>query len=291
MARSAEAPAGSDVDIESTLLTSLSETPYGCSSLVPLKAGVANTSYRGRLQCPLANGSETIVVKHYRTLADVENAILLPQSRARIESGFLDTMKDTCFTVSNVSLRTPRHFHFDPETETEVMEDITQCDTLRDYLLSDAGRNISSATAASIGECIGGWLADFHARDWSHLDEVFSAALHRNSAILSSLHHHILEHVLATFDDPAVREGAHEAIKVLDEARPVVNHGDFTTRKYVQHLIQLPLCTVVAPQPLITKYQHFDQATFAIGSVPRKSEPDCPGCCRLGGMRAQLSDT
>jgi hypothetical protein len=43
---------------------SLRDTTYACTSLVKLSGGTANFVYRGMLETPLEDGSETIVIKH-----------------------------------------------------------------------------------------------------------------------------------------------------------------------------------------------------------------------------------
>lgn len=133
----------------------------------------------------------------------------------------------------DASIRPPRHYYFDPQTNTQVMEDIPHCERLRDYLLSAASKDIHPATATSVGETLGVWLASFHSQDWSHIEKRLPAALEANKCLWRNVHDSMYEYILSLYDDPTIREGAQQTLARVNAKRSAAIHADFSTKKCV----------------------------------------------------------
>lgn len=93
-----------------------------------------------------------ISVQHY------ENAIL----RA-LDGGLLS------YSQENITIKTPQVFHFDRETNTQIMEDLPNSLDLKHYLLSELAPDVSASSARSLGCSLGSWLRSFH--EWGTKEE------------------------------------------------------------------------------------------------------------------------
>jgi 5-methylthioribose kinase len=62
----------------------------------------------------------------------------------------------------NITIKTPRVFHFDRETNIQIMEDLPNSLDLKHFLLSELAQDLSEPSARSLGCSLGSWLRSFH---------------------------------------------------------------------------------------------------------------------------------
>jgi len=63
-----------------------------------------------------------------------------------------------------LTVRTPRLYHYDQQTYTQVMEHLADSKDLKSWLLSEeGGKSVSRASATAIGHALGAWIGAFHA--------------------------------------------------------------------------------------------------------------------------------
>lgn len=65
--------------------------------------------------------------------------------------------------VDTISVRTPRLYHFDQNTSTQIMEDLTDTIDLKTVLeLPEVSEVLPSSRSMAIGHALGAWLRWFH---------------------------------------------------------------------------------------------------------------------------------
>ncbi|KAL5361535.1 kinase-like domain-containing protein [Aspergillus floccosus] len=217
-------------EIESEVTKCLSSTPYKCLSLKQLGGGIGNFTYRGFLHSQLSDNQKSVIVKHGRRY-DLTRTILMPVARCAAETASLQLMHGSSFKHANLSIRTPGHLYLDTQTRTQVIEDIPDCETLRDYLLSNAAQAIPSTRASTIGQGLGLWLSELHALDWSQIDEKVKMALDDNEAGIKEGMKMAFDLAIDAFsDDPLARECVVQIFGPDNPRNRGMIHGDFTTR-------------------------------------------------------------
>ncbi|OGM43177.1 hypothetical protein ABOM_008857 [Aspergillus bombycis] len=214
-------------EIESRAMQSLSQTPFRCLSLKQLSGGLGNFTFRGSLYSPLPDNRTSVIVKHCQQY-DRTGTLDLPIARCVAEAVSLGIMRGSFFKHADVSIRPPDHLYLDTYTNLQVIEDIPNCKTLRDYL--DCNKDIPYSTARTIGQGLGLWLLEFHSRDWSHINEEETAVLYENKAAVESSKMPF-EYAMSLFDDDSLaRESVLKAFAQDYPSRLTIIHGDFTTR-------------------------------------------------------------
>lgn len=164
----------------SKLLQQLSQTRYACSSLsLPLGSRDGNLVYRGILATPVHIGQDdaaavvkSIIIKHsFATDSSSE-----PKNKI-FEEVLLNVLTDflpSTGTSSTVVVRTPRLYHHDLATNTQIIEDFVNATDLKSILFSTNAHNLllrptspglSNSSSSSIGYNLGSWLRAFHT--WS----------------------------------------------------------------------------------------------------------------------------
>ncbi|KAE8150745.1 kinase-like domain-containing protein [Aspergillus avenaceus] len=163
------------------ILAELSATPYACSSVEQLSGGTANFVFRGTLLRPLEDGTETVVIKHTEDYVASNREFKLSAERCLIEKSILNSLNNfpgTEFTsdedtTKQFTARTPRHFYFNPSTNTQVMENLPDAVDLKSFFVSHvANQNVPREWAVSLGRTLGRWLASFHSwtKETSQMD-------------------------------------------------------------------------------------------------------------------------
>lgn len=67
------------------------------------------------------------------------------------------------FTTDHISVKTPRIYLFNRDTNTQIHEDFPSALDLKSFLVSPtANRDLSQPFATSIGYALGSWLRTFH---------------------------------------------------------------------------------------------------------------------------------
>jgi hypothetical protein len=73
----------------------------------------------------------------------------------------LDTFRPPL--VENFSIRTPRLYHFDRETDTQVLEDLTDTIDVKTVLQSpERSTVLPPSISTALGHAMGAWLRSFH---------------------------------------------------------------------------------------------------------------------------------
>ncbi|KAH8688787.1 kinase-like domain-containing protein [Talaromyces proteolyticus] len=146
------------------LTRALSHTPYICSSLTHLSGGTANFLFRGILTHPLADGTQTVVVKHSKEFVAVNRNFSLEVSRCLFEETMLnalDGLPNT--TTENITIQTPHLYEFDRKQNTQILEDLSDTIDLKTVLVSaEAGVVLPQSISTAIGCAVGVWLRAFH---------------------------------------------------------------------------------------------------------------------------------
>ncbi|KAL4885876.1 kinase-like domain-containing protein [Aspergillus karnatakaensis] len=162
-----------DKKIEDAVAQELSNSPYACSSLTQLSGGTANFVYRGVLSQPLPDGTTTVIVKHTEDYVASNKEFKLSAKRCLAEESTLRALNSMqSITTTNdtptgqkyqITVKTPQLYHFNEETNTQVMEDLPSAVDLKTFLLTpEIAQNISEEWTKSIGRTLGAWLRSFH---------------------------------------------------------------------------------------------------------------------------------
>uniref|UniRef100_A0A093VRL3 Choline kinase alpha n=1 Tax=Talaromyces marneffei PM1 TaxID=1077442 RepID=A0A093VRL3_TALMA len=169
-----------DADIEASVFSQLASTKYACSSLTRLNGGTANFVYRGVLSNPESIGTTeqekaNVIIKHTKDFVALNREFKLDGERCVFEALVLKGLNDFSSAreplVPPITVKTPRLYDFDPETHTQIMEDLPESSDLKTFLLSPPGMHIDKPAARAIGHALGSWLGSFHA--WiSHNEQI-----------------------------------------------------------------------------------------------------------------------
>ncbi|KAL2813527.1 kinase-like domain-containing protein [Aspergillus granulosus] len=163
----------SDQEVKEVVSKELSDSPYSCSTLTQLSGGTANFVYRGVLSEPLQDGTTTVIVKHAEDYIASNRDFKLSAQRCVVEESALRGLGafhsiTTTNTSSDgqkyqITVKTPGLFHFNPSTNTQVMEDLPGALDLKTFFLSPAvSTTISKEWTLAIGRTLGIWLRSFH---------------------------------------------------------------------------------------------------------------------------------
>lgn len=238
----------------------LAKTSFGCSSLSRLSGGTANFVYRG---IPLSGNPESIIIKHTKNYLssnasfklDAErcvsahqprenNQVLIPKQH--FEGAILKALDgfESPKSSEKITIKTPRLFHFNKETNTQILEDLPDSVDLKHYLISEVSRDMSKTSARALGHSLGSWLRSFHS--WaSRPEQAETREILSKNQVLKDLKFYInytwLLDTIGNF--PAILEDSREIFeKVRDSAAEELKrteyddeynviHGDFWTGK------------------------------------------------------------
>lgn len=142
----------------------------------------------------------------------------------------LQRLGGPCFqpaTYRQVSVRSPRLYHFDLPTNTQIMEDIVSSERLR-----DVARHMSPPKATDVGEALGTWLAGFHRWSLSQVNAELLEMLQSNAMIDEMIHQGLDEKILAYCGSTELRDTAQKQLMLADGKGRGVIYGDLTTKKY-----------------------------------------------------------
>ena len=235
--------------IPTRLLQQLSQTPYACSLLSPpLSSRPGNLVYRGILARPIRteDGATTnsVIIKH--------STDAVPKI---FEELLLNTLANYPPSTATATVKPPRLYLYDRETNTQVLEDFPNTDGFRAMLFSaDAYNLLPSPSTAAIGRHLGFWLRSFHT--WASAPEqaALRAQMWQNDIMRKTKFLFTYDSVLKVLENyPELLESCK---KTLDTIRDVIAkeferpsteegdgygllHGDFWSGKYVITLIPL----------------------------------------------------
>ncbi|KAK7953591.1 hypothetical protein PG996_014483 [Apiospora saccharicola] len=250
------AAAQPQAEIQSKVLRSLEGTPFAAKSLVPLSGGTANFIYLADLAQP-HDGVAQVLVKHGEGFLASNPGFQLPTSRCVthrrcLSSGSLFALGEFFHTPSNDGynyvVRTPKHYPFPQDPNTQIQEYLPNGTNLKAYALEHWSASPAAeltdvrqqAQAKQLGLSLGQWLRAFHdySSELHRRDEMRSAVA--ANGVMQGLKHtinfqwlldrvaqfpDILTETVPVFEE--VKEMA--AAELRDENRLQVIHGDFWT--------------------------------------------------------------
>ncbi|EWZ45930.1 kinase-like domain-containing protein [Fusarium oxysporum Fo47] len=161
-------------DFDSKVQKALKGTKFQVSKLEKITGGSVNWIYKAELVRPLYNGEEEVLVKHGEPYMASKPEFALPALRSTIEieslkilsavSSFSNQPSDT----HNFVVRTPKFYHFDQDSSTQVLEFLSDGIHLKDYAIKNYGPPTPESfqpQCHELGKALGSWLRDFVA--WS----------------------------------------------------------------------------------------------------------------------------
>ncbi|KAJ5752205.1 hypothetical protein N7520_009122 [Penicillium odoratum] len=225
-------------DVRDQIAKELSQTPFACPSLTRLSGGTANFVYRGTP----ASSPDSIIIKHTKDHVASNPNFKLDTKRCHFEEAILQALDGLpSHLQGNFTVKTPRVFYFNKETNTQVLEDLPKSLDLKNFLLSDLAKGASEAMGRSLGRSLGTWLRSFH--DWADKPEQKEcrSLLAQNQA-MKTLKFHVnyallvdtiaqfpalLEQSRSVFED--VKSLAERDMNNKDQGGCGIIHGDFWT--------------------------------------------------------------
>ncbi|KAF9885551.1 hypothetical protein FE257_012757 [Aspergillus nanangensis] len=215
-------------NIEADIIEALSRTRYACSTIKRLSGGYVNFTYRGTILCPLSDGSTSVIVKHGEEYSTELRGFSASTIRCEAEQSIIRRVNQIWLQnviYDSLSIRIPRLYHFFPQSNTQIMEDITESKTLHGGL-----QFLSAPTAASIGQSLGAWIASFHSWARSHTDPSFSSVLGNNGELYEKQVRRMCINLSSECENKRVVEYYRDRLLEIDKEDVGVVHGDFTSR-------------------------------------------------------------
>ncbi|KAI9376682.1 kinase-like domain-containing protein [Aspergillus egyptiacus] len=256
-----------DTKITDAVAQELSSTPYACTSLERLSGGTANFVYRGILSQPLNDGTKTVLIKHAEDYIATNKDFKLSAKRCWVEESALRALNSMhSVTTTNegsggqtyqVTVKTPQLYHFNPETNTQVMEDLAGAVDLKTFLRSPrASSHISEGWTRSIGRTVGIWLRSFHFWSADAAQKAVAVQFEKNQdgkKLKFSINYDSLLAMIDTYPDilegsrPVFEKVRDFAAAELNEAGPTFGpiHGDFWSGN-----VLIPKSTLEQPLPV-----------------------------------------
>jgi len=207
-------PAEEDA-IPMQLLQQLSRTAYVCSSLSsPLSSRPGNFVYRGILAQPIRTPDgarvQSIIIKHST------------DSMPKIFEGLLlHALASYLPPATTATVKPPRLYLYDRETNIQVLEDFSNADGFMAMLsCADAHNLLPSPSTAIIGRHLGFWLRSFHV--WSSAPEqaALRAQMWQNDPVRKTKYLFTYDSVLKVLENYLELMDGHE--KTLDTIRDVI---------------------------------------------------------------------
>ncbi|KAK5631913.1 hypothetical protein RRF57_007627 [Xylaria bambusicola] len=263
-------------EIKSKVLTNLEQTPFAAASLRALSGGTANFIYHATLQRPLTDGTTDVVVKHSEDYVANSPTFKLTLLRCRIEEECLRALSD--FSIEekssdtiNLTVRTPRFYHFDEKNSTQIQEILRDGKDLKTYALDTYSANTPDAArpqCLQIGRALGKWLRNFHT--WSATQTGLRQTVAENKE-LQQLKHYInfswlldrvgqFPSILSEARDVFEKVKEMAAKELEDENQLQAIHGDFWTGK-ISFVLTITL-SILLPDRLI--HENSDITMFVI---------------------------
>ncbi|CZR48705.1 uncharacterized protein FPRO_03974 [Fusarium proliferatum ET1] len=237
-------------DIDSKARKALEGTKFEFLELNKITGGSVNWIYKAQLVKPLENGEKEVLVKHGEPYMASKPEFALPPLRCVIEteslkilssdSSFDNTPKETHGFV----VRTPKLYHFDQASSTQILEFMSDGIHLKDYAIQNYGSPTPDSfkpQCQELGKAVGRWLRDFvtwSAQQIKHRDLVaqneFGQAV-RHMVNYAWLHERIKEYpsILKDAKDILAQVEQMAAAEKDDIDKLQIIHGDFWTGNVV----------------------------------------------------------
>ncbi|KAE8372096.1 kinase-like domain-containing protein [Aspergillus bertholletiae] len=214
--------------IEAEILETLSHSPYACSALKQLSGGFSNFTYRGHTLNPLPDGSTSVCIKHGEEYFAEWKHVTASTIRCDAEQAIIQQVTQTHLQrviYGDVSVRVPRLYHYFPQRNIQVGEDVNDSKTLPDSLQS-----LSLSSAVSIGQGLGRWLASFHTWARSQAITDLPTVIKDNTQLFDMLTGHIYHIISEECKNKEIGQYCKDRLLEVAEEGVGVVHGDFTNR-------------------------------------------------------------
>ncbi|RYP48852.1 hypothetical protein DL768_005360 [Monosporascus sp. mg162] len=234
-------------DVGTRVLKALENTPFASSSLKQLSGGTANYIYRATLVAPLQDGTTEVVAKHGEDYVKDSPDFKLTLLRCRVEEECLRSLSDLAVIGEtdpgdefSYTVKTPRVFHFDEGSNTQIQEYLVHGIDLKTYILNTYPAHTHGSLRPQcyqLGKALGRWLRNFHG--WSAQQPGLRRTLSKHKEIqqlkqmvnfgwlLQRVEEYpaVLGHARTVFEE--VRNMAASELENEDELQII--HGDFWT--------------------------------------------------------------
>ncbi|KAI0013970.1 kinase-like domain-containing protein [Xylariaceae sp. FL0662B] len=234
-------------EIKSKVLHTLKGTSFAVSTLEPLTGGTGNFIYRGTLLKALEDDTKEILVKHSEGYVANSPSFKLTLCRCRVEKKCLKAMskfpilgKTGSGSPYSYIVRTPKFYHFDKPSNTQVQEYLPNASDLKTYALNTYASPTPETLRRQcfqLGVTLGRWLRSFH--DWAGQQPVLRKIVAANKEMqelklminFSMLIGQIKQssHILGDAQRVLEEVASMATFELDNESQLQVIHGDFWT--------------------------------------------------------------
>ncbi|RDW79226.1 phosphotransferase family protein [Aspergillus mulundensis] len=216
-----------------SVLHSTRNTPFPCSSVNEVSGGIANATFRGKLDCALEDGTDSVIIKHAEKALDKMPDRTMSTARCNTEQSLLRALPTTPVRLIQhgpVTIQSPEVYHHLSQENTQIIQDFPHDCTLHAWL-ADSTISHNEETIAALGEALGIWLARFHALSEGGIEAGLADVVKMNS---DSSNRDIasvkLQSIERQCDDEKVRRYVQDILFRRPQNSNTIVHGDFSTR-------------------------------------------------------------
>ncbi|KAL4884587.1 kinase-like domain-containing protein [Aspergillus karnatakaensis] len=218
---------------ETSILNSTRNTPFPCLSVNEVSGGIANATYRGKLDTTLQDGTDSVIIKHAEKELDKMPELSMSTTRCNTEQSLFCALQNTPICELQhgpVTIKCPDVYHYLNQENTEIIQDLPHDSTLHAWLTNPTIKHNEETLMAS-GEALGSWLARFHALSKEGIESSLADVVERNSdSSNSDLAAVKLQSVERQCKDEKVRRYVKDILFQRPQNSRVMVHGDFSTR-------------------------------------------------------------
>ncbi|KAL4903215.1 kinase-like domain-containing protein [Aspergillus multicolor] len=215
------------------VLHSTRDTPFPCSSISEVSGGIANATFRGKLDRALEDGTDSVIIKHAEKELDKLPDRMMSTARCNTEQSLLRALPQTSVCQVRhgpVTIQSPEVYHYLSKENTQIVQDFPHDCTLHAWL-ADPTISHDEKTLIALGEAIGIWLARFHALSEGEIEPNLADVVRMNSDSSNrDLAAVKMQSVERQCDDQKVRRYVKDLLFQRPQNSDVVVHGDFSTR-------------------------------------------------------------
>ncbi|KAG9083076.1 hypothetical protein FS749_006317 [Ceratobasidium sp. UAMH 11750] len=151
-----------DLTTPTGLAAYLAPTRFAASGIATLSGGHSGFTYRVVLANPEAGGEKSVVVKHILGYPSANQNWVLSAERMRFEYEALDAIARSGLSTPESTVQVPRVLHFDAETNTLIMTDLTPARLLSTVLIEAFEAGTIKSVSAQLGAALGDFMGRFH---------------------------------------------------------------------------------------------------------------------------------
>ncbi|KAG8787899.1 hypothetical protein FRC12_015140 [Ceratobasidium sp. 428] len=151
-----------DLTTPTGLASYLAPTQFAASDIQTLSGGTIGFVYRVLLKAPKQGGVTSVVVKHGLGYAATNVKWAMNVERMTFEHEALNAVASSGLFTLESTVQVPRVLHFDPETHTLIMTDLTPVLTLSAVLIEALESGTIKNVSTRIGTALGDFMGRFH---------------------------------------------------------------------------------------------------------------------------------